>query len=360
MALLEQNKARVALESTEDDDTLEQAYLEASSAVPKKRTREDLLKELKQKRAQQGQQNTEVESEGKTKRTAEEEARLLEEAKKQGKFKPIGFKPIGGSEEKEKKKKKKLKTGENAAKEGGERKKKRKVEGEETKGQKESEAGLGSTEEAPVSAPEGQASVLAVQSQKVPEPEDQPLGDEFDIFAGAGDYEGIDFDDEDEEDGTESKLPESNIEQQGTSQGPAPTTSPKKWISTDDDEAPAIPSEPTAKLTPLHDSKGKARSDSPNHRRDSTQGLGGRDVEMEDGEGREHEEEEKPVRLQPLESSALPSIRDFLAMDEAAEAAEKRRKRKEKKKKAGGGSGNGTKSMEAKVNRDFQRYDFSH
>ena len=60
------------------------------------------------------------------------------------------------------------------------------------------------------------------------------------------------------------------------------------------------------------------------------------------------------MRLQPLSSSALPSIRDFLAMDEAAEAVEKRRKRKEKKK-SGGGSGAGTKSAEDKVNRDYQR-----
>ena len=57
------------------------------------------------------------------------------------------------------------------------------------------------------------------------------------------------------------------------------------------------------------------------------------------------------MRLQPLSSSALPSIRDFLAMDEAAE---KQRKRKEKKK-SGDGSGAGSKSVEDKVNRDYQR-----
>ena len=47
----------------------------------------------------------------------------------------------------------------------------------------------------------------------------------------------------------------------------------------------------------------------------------------------EEEEDEKPARLAPLASSAMPSIRDFLAMEAEAEKEEKRRARKEKKKK---------------------------
>ncbi|EGN96819.1 hypothetical protein SERLA73DRAFT_185001, partial [Serpula lacrymans var. lacrymans S7.3] len=98
IALLEQNKART-ITSTEDE-SLEQAFAEASaeSTVPKKRTREDLIQELK-KRKQNG---TDEQAVDKAVKSAEEEARLLEEAKKTGKFKPIGFKPIGAQEVKSK------------------------------------------------------------------------------------------------------------------------------------------------------------------------------------------------------------------------------------------------------------------
>ncbi|KAJ8695298.1 C-24(28) sterol reductase [Pleurotus ostreatus] len=65
------------------------------------------------------------------------------------------------------------------------------------------------------------------------------------------------------------------------------------------------------------------------------------------------------MRLQPLESSALPSIKDFLAMDEAAEKDAKRRKRKEKKKAGGGGGGGegegSTMTAEARAERDYKR-----
>src|ERR1700730_3913692 len=51
-ALLEKNKARATL-SVEDDDVLEQVYLEASSAPPasKKKTREEYIRELKAMKA---------------------------------------------------------------------------------------------------------------------------------------------------------------------------------------------------------------------------------------------------------------------------------------------------------------------
>ena len=70
------------------------------------------------------------------------------------------------------------------------------------------------------------------------------------------------------------------------------------------------------------------------------------------------EEEERPMRLQPLASSAMPSIKDMLAMSEEAEKAEKRRLRKEKKKSGGGGGGGGTseKDTKAKIDRDYQRW----
>ncbi|KAF9454313.1 hypothetical protein P691DRAFT_754796 [Macrolepiota fuliginosa MF-IS2] len=325
VALFEQNKVRTAVESTEDDETLEQAYLEASSTVPKKRTREDIINELKRKRTQQGQQPEEE-----TKQTAKEGAKALEQAKKQGKFKPIGFKPIGGSEEKEKKGKKKSKTKDGAGKEGVERKKKkRKVEAGLAPGASTAAA----VEEAPAVVAEALAPTSTSQP-KVLEPE--PLGEEFDIFADAGDYDGIDLGDEDDDDDDEDES-RPKIKQRDASQEPPLTSLSRKWIPVEEDGTPTISPKPTRDL------RERPRSQSPNHHK----GPDDRDVEMEG-------EEEKPMRLQPLEGSALPSIREFLAMDEAAGVADKRRKRKEKKK-AGGGGGGEAKSLEGKVDRDFKR-----
>ena len=56
------------------------------------------------------------------------------------------------------------------------------------------------------------------------------------------------------------------------------------------------------------------------------------------------------MRLQPLASSTVPSIREILAADQAAEKEEARKARKEKKKK-----GKGEMSEEAKINRDLQK-----
>ena len=69
------------------------------------------------------------------------------------------------------------------------------------------------------------------------------------------------------------------------------------------------------------------------------------------------------MRLQPLASSAMPSIRDMLAMSEEAEKAELRKARKEKRKRGGGGEGGGggggekkdAANLKAKVDRDYQR-----
>ena len=101
MSLLQQNKTRETA-STEDDDILEQAFVDATTVASgsKKRTREDIIRELKAK-----QQNESVDqSVGSSKpETVEEERQSFEAAKQSGKFKPIGFKPIGQKEEKSKK-----------------------------------------------------------------------------------------------------------------------------------------------------------------------------------------------------------------------------------------------------------------
>jgi IK cytokine len=329
MALLEQNKARVAQEQMVDDDVLEQAYLEASSStvVPQKRTRQDIIKELKQKRSRPGEPDSSAAPESQTQASVTEKEKPLEDVKRQGKFKPIGFKPIGAPEEG--KKKKKAKNGE-SGKEGGERKKKkRKVENAEAEAPKA---------QAPTPAPITKEASSISRSQSTinaVEPEPEPLGEEFDIFAGAGDYEGLEIDEEEDEG-------EPGPPVKSASQEPIPAGPPRKWIETEDD----MPSKPPPSPHEADDSK-RIPLPSETRGRDADN----HDVQIEGGEVQENEdEEERPVRLEALESSNLPSIRDFLAMDEAALAAEKRKKRKEKKK-----SGGGPKNMEAKVNRDFQR-----
>ncbi|KAL9713560.1 hypothetical protein Ac2012v2_003171 [Leucoagaricus gongylophorus] len=321
MALLEQNKARTTLSSAEDDEILENTYMKAST-VPKKRTRTDILNELKQKRSELGRACDQVDS--KNVAQSKDGGEILEEAKKQGKFKPIGFKPIGNSGEREKRKK--FKSGDGTAKDGERKKKKHKVEAE-----------LPSTAEILTPMP------TTSKANTGPEPES--LGDDFDIFAGAGEYEGIDLgnDDDEEEGEVELELP---TERGDTLLGLVSTVGSKGWFVTEDDEieTTSIPSGPIIQFSTSQGSGSQIPSAPP----------GGRPRDDRYGDGQTGEVSDA-VRLQPLSSSALPSIRDFLAMDEAAEAAEKRRKRKEKKKNGGGSGGAGSKSVEEKVNRDYQR-----
>ena len=99
-ALLEQQRAKVsATDAAVDDEALEAVFNDAGdpSVQPteekitgKKRTREELLRELKVKRAK-----------GEVAPASPVGDKAIEEAKKAGKFKPIGsgFKPIGKTKE---------------------------------------------------------------------------------------------------------------------------------------------------------------------------------------------------------------------------------------------------------------------
>ncbi|KAH9935071.1 hypothetical protein B0H21DRAFT_825673 [Amylocystis lapponica] len=261
LALLAQNRARAAADAAVvDDASLERAFREAEQHAPRKRTREEIVQELKSKRA---------------KRPADAAADApLEDAKNAGKFRPIGVKPVGGEKKK-------------AAK--GERRNKRKAE--------------------PVAAPGPSTPPLqpAPAPALAPEPEPEPVDEDFDIFADAGEYTGVDVGEDDDESESEQ-----------------------------DDERPRSRSRsrsaPRADPVPLSDA--------------------------EDGE----EEEERPVRLQPLASSALPSIRDLLAMDSAADKG-KRRTRKNKKKDADTDTDKDKDKREAgagkvskdKIERDYKR-----
>ena len=312
-SLLEQNKAKAAL-STKDDDALEEAFMEATSHtpinVPKKRTREELLRDLKEQRTRNAEQGPKI---------ADEEGRSLEEAKQKGKFKPIGFKPIGSTSEGKKKKEKR-------SADAVERKnKKRKVD-------IETSANKAGSEHNSLMAPPPVPTKAQVES-KVPEPE-EPIDDDFNIFADAGEYEGIDVGDDDDDDDENVPQVAREIEERDES-----SVVPQRWTPSNEPELSSI----KPSIQPLSDAK--TQSPPSLHK-----------VVSED----EEEEVEQPMRLVPLSSSALPSIKDFLAMDQAAGSYDKKNKRKNKKKAGGTGDsdndeGQKQKSVEAKVDRDYKR-----
>ncbi|TFK29697.1 hypothetical protein FA15DRAFT_663864 [Coprinopsis marcescibilis] len=306
-ALLEQNKARALLVSDNvDDESLEQAFKEVqpSTSKPKKRTREDLLRELKEKRA------TPTTAEESNSKTPEDEARALEEAKQKGKFKPIGFKPIGESGDGKKKKKVKSDKADVNRK-----KKKRKVE-EDSNNQQ-------------VAPP--QANIVfpppaaAAHAQK----EEQTLDEGFDIFAGAGDYDGLEFDDDEDDGGAqrEERSPE-----------PEESSGPRKWVFPDDDDVlSSKPSEQT------HQKSLDAELPSvlaPPIRED---------------EHDEMDEDDRPMRLVPLSSSVIPDVKELLAMDKASSSWNKNRKKKDKKNATAPSGGESKLTTEAKVERDYQK-----
>lgn len=319
IALLEQNKTRAAGLSAEDDDILEQAFQDITSqaTVPKKRTRDDLIRELKEKRAQKGEVG-----DAPATTTAEEETLLLEEAKKKGKFKPIGYKP---PEDARKKKKGKVNVN------GGERKKKRKVAED---GMVKDTPEHGTAPRAVVSALTGVESSTA-PTPTLPEPEPEPV--DFDIFADAGEYKGIDLGDDEEEEeedgvGVGEEAPKQRDYLFEEKEGRSSEVIPRRWIETDGLESTSHKQELLHSILERHPSP------------------------LHQSEKEETEEDGQLMRLMPLASSALPSIKDFLAMDSAAGGRAKRNKRKSGKKEGRKDNGDSKKrDAEVKADRDYKR-----
>jgi IK cytokine len=289
-ALLEQNRARLAsTTSKQDDEALEEVFAQtaSTSSVPTstKRSRADIIKELKEKRA------NDVASE-----QPKEEAVAEKPSDSSSKFRPIGFKPIGASAEEKVKKKKRN--------EGGEpKKKKRKVESSAVDARGPAgPKGKATTPPPPVEqAASTSALTKTIQAETVE--------DDFDIFADAGDYKGVEFgsdDDENEETETGHERPP-HPGPTVTSAEDTPVPPSKGWF---DDGA----AEPKPAAQPPQ----APAAEQPTPVPEAT-------VEVE-------AEEEQLARLAPLTSSAMPSIRDFLAMDEAVEKEKKRKERKEKRK----------------------------
>ena len=315
MALLEQNKARVGL-STEDDDSLEQAFLEVASEskVQKKKTREDLIRDLKEKRQKGGVDDV------KKVDTAEDDIRRLEEAKKVGKFKPIG----APTDDKAKRKREKGNDGEK-------KKKRRKAEGVNAKVETKVastdalEATQVSQGQHPTLPPPPPPPAQVAPPQSTEPPETDPIDGDFDIFAGAGEYEGFVLDDDGDEDVT---AVDNSHEANGLT-GDTPAVG--QWIDVEEREKFQPSLSPDKAVPPPSLPK------------------------IAEGE---EEDGELPSRLVPLESSALPSIKDFLALGEAVESKEKRQKRKEKRKGAKGNEPEEKKklSADAKVERDYKKY----
>ncbi|KZP25530.1 hypothetical protein FIBSPDRAFT_1041369 [Athelia psychrophila] len=273
VSLFEQNKARLVPEV--DDDTLEAALEEA--VAPKKRTREDIVRELKAKRAGAGDVGGAEGSEAAPDAKAGA-AGGLEGAKRAGKFKPIGFKPIGAADEKKKKRKEK-----EGGKEGDRKKKKRKVD---------APPAVPEPVTAPAPAPETKPSPV-----HEPAPEPEIVDEDMDIFADAGEYEGVDLG-EDDDDADNEVRGEGEEGEEGELQSTTlPPPARGAWFASEEAEA------------------GPAHPPPPPGDRDDVDMRGPRlDEEPEDGE-----EDQPPemMRLVPLASSAIPSIRDLLDADRA-------------------------------------------
>ncbi|KAG5636864.1 hypothetical protein H0H81_006586 [Sphagnurus paluster] len=346
MALVEQNRAREAARANSDDDELEHVFLAGaqpqsteSKANNKKRTREDLIRELKAKRAQASGGDVHMEDVDKDKaKTQEQDALLLERAKQAGKFKPIGFKPIGTTVEPKKKKKTVKDSGD-----GERKKKKRKVAILDENLEKNSGECSKTTLEVdpPSSAP---APPPPPPKPSTPEPETIPEPEDFDIFADAGEYEGLQLDDDSDDEHAGSKTQEVHEEK-------AQQSAPTRWIDTGSPEPEPTKPELLASILKSTTDANLAEKGTSRHRN--------QDYEEEDGEVAP-----SMGRLVPLESSALPSIRDFLAAEEAATGGGKRKKRKGgggagKKGGEDGGAEGKKRAAEAKADRDYKKCVFS-
>jgi IK cytokine len=293
--------------------------MEASTAVasgseavskPGKKSKEEILQAIKAKRT-----GTDVDTE-----KSKEEKSLNFKPIGAG-FKPIGnsFKPVGTSHDIKKKKKKKTKDKGSIAKDDQQEEKAVAVENKE---------------------PEKEASSSAPPPLK-PSQEDaieaEPFGDDFDIFADAGEYEGI-SNTSDNEDDTDrpASVPSNHPQNRGGWFGDTDPTFDHGKITPDPE-----------KITP------------PSTINNSIPGRAAQEPENT-FEKAEDEETDIPTRLVPLASSVMPSIRDLLDADKAT--AKSHRKRKKRKGNGEGDEDDGGESnekgkisAEARAERDYKR-----
>ncbi|SGY14762.1 BQ5605_C013g07092 [Microbotryum silenes-dioicae] len=276
MALLERMKAQQAagadqsLEDVEDELDLVLADKAKKAEEKKKRTRDDLIAELK---ASKGGSKSDRPAAG-------------GQSVKDPRFKPVGFKPIGqGSETepKKKKKKKKVKVAEQVATAGD-------------------AAASASKVSKPLPIPPPTINVEA--------------DDDLDIFGDAGEYKGLDTD-SDDDDNHEATAARKEPTFEQTAAPPRNATAAVKRSYFDDDEEK---DEDVERSTAPDSVTNLASSKQPAVKMTDSNAI------MEEGE---EEEEQRPLRLQPLSKSAIPNVKELLAMDAAAEKEEKRKERKQ-------------------------------
>ncbi|KAG8993921.1 hypothetical protein FRB95_014166 [Tulasnella sp. JGI-2019a] len=312
-ALLEQKKAQMqSTDAVADDEALEEAFqaaAEPTTTIPQKRSRNDIISDLKGKRPISSTLNDGVDE---TVPPIPEVA-ALEKAKKMGKFKPIGAPATETKVKEEKRKKKKRKV----------------VEAEPLKKGKVVTA----LSELEPTAPAASVPALAPPEYTTSPVEatittaishetktelpalpildaTEPVDDDIDIFADAGEYEGLDLGDEDEGDAQEQ---------------PAAIRSPRPRPTDEKDKGTG----PIKRVNWFNEpSPEPIQQDEPEQPEASS--SSGKKPALEEGE---QEEEAVPTRLVPLASSSIADVKAFLAVDKALEKKEKRKARKEKNKK---------------------------
>src|SRR5258706_12819304 len=278
------------------DDDLESAFIEASVSIPGKKTREGLVKELKLARSSASAVH--VAQDG------------LDRAKMTGKFKPIGA-PDKSLEKEKTKKKKRAKDG---AEDGERKKKKRKIESEpaakaeRNRDENDKVTEQKVSEEIPNEDPK--ATRLGPTNRKAPSP--PPLVDDDDIFADAGEYDGLKLtEDDDDDDDEKEERPKTLPKLSGRHSPPAGSVSDRpnrNWFGEplEPDKPPAFikpSSVPLAPVVSLSASGSMPQSSREEHGGDLIEGA----------------------KLRGLTSSAVPSIKDLLAIDEPAEREVKRK-----------------------------------
>ncbi|BGP01057.1 hypothetical protein NBRC10513v2_004931 [Rhodotorula toruloides] len=301
MALLERNKHEQAKKADEElgdvEDELEAALAAppepstlTSTAPPagegKKKTRDELLAELKAMRGgQAASASPPVEKDPRFKPLGGSSG------DKMGKGKEIagaasGWKAVGAAGDGEKKKRKKKKVAPAPA-------------------PAVTEAQPAKKESSPPPAP------------LPPQPAPEDIDDDMDIFGDAGEYKGLDSDDSDEEDSTPAKpaaSPPPHAEA-------APATKRKYFDDDEEDDPQYSTSTAPNAVTDLAAKQAAADAAAAEVKRSRRTGGG------EDDEG--EEEEAAAMRLEGLSRSG-PSVKELLEMDKAAEAEEKRKAKKAK------------------------------
>lgn len=317
MALLEREKAKVAgisdqtLEDMEDELDRQLLERKAKAATGKKRTRDDIIAELKARNTSGGGG------------VAVETAVGAEHDKQQSNSR---FKPIGASSGW---KKVAAATSETAEPEKKKRRKRKVV------------AVQHEADVAPSPAKDPTPPPAPAPARAEPAPQPLPLmkptvdleDDNFDIFGDAGDYKGLDTDSDSDSD---SGLDETQKKEAVTANeheehkpeiksevspvpNPHASTSKRKYFDDDDEEENEPDTTAPSQVTKLGAANASANAD-----RLRRSGAGSRAAgadEPEDGE----EEQQRPMRLQPLSKSAIPNVKDLLDMDREAEKEEKRK-----------------------------------